>query len=89
MERRTFLRNSLLTAGGVLLGGSAIFRFMKDSKQEEDPPRPATIEKICQGNGKNVLVLMSAGTRQYRPSDRCLYQGTFRERTHCDQSISG
>lgn len=64
MERRTFLRNSLLTAGGVLLGGSAISRFMKDSKQEEEPPRPTTIEKISQGNGKNVLVLMSAGTRK-------------------------
>lgn len=63
MERRTFLRNSLLTAGGVLLGGATIFRFLKDSKMEE-PPRPATIETICQGNGKNVLVLMSAGTRQ-------------------------
>ena len=36
MERRTFLRNSLLTAGGVLLGGSAIFRFLKESKPEED-----------------------------------------------------
>lgn len=63
MERRTFLKNSLLTAGGVLLGGSAIFHFLKDGKMEE-PPRPTTIKTICQGNGKNVLVLMSAGTRQ-------------------------
>ncbi|WP_289773886.1 hypothetical protein [uncultured Bacteroides sp.] len=63
MERRIFLRNSLLTAGGVLLGGSAIFRFLKESKPEEDF-RPTTVETICQGNGKNVLVLMSAGTRQ-------------------------
>lgn len=51
MERRTFLRNSLLTAGGILLGGSAVFRFLKDGKMEE-PPRPTTIETICQGNGK-------------------------------------
>ena len=57
MERRTFLRNSLLTAGGVLFGGSAIFRFLKESKPEEDF-RPTTVETICQGNGKNVLVLM-------------------------------
>lgn len=63
MERRTFLRNSLLTTGGLLLGGSAIFRFLKDSKPEE-APMPATVEKICQGSGINVLVLMSAGTRQ-------------------------
>ena len=63
MERRTFLRNSLLTAGGVLLGRSAIFRFLKDRKPEEDF-RPTTVETICQGDGKNVLVLMSAGTRQ-------------------------
>ena len=63
MERRTFSENSLLTAGGVLLGGSAIFRFLKENKPEE-APMPATVEKICQGSGKNVLVLMSAGTRQ-------------------------
>lgn len=43
MERRTFLRNSLLTAGGVLLGGSAIFRFLKESKPEEDF-RPTTVK---------------------------------------------
>ncbi len=43
MEIRTFLRNSLLTAGGVLFGGSAIFRFLKDSKPEENF-RPTTVE---------------------------------------------
>ncbi|WP_288155760.1 hypothetical protein [Phocaeicola sartorii] len=37
MKRRTFLRNSLLTAGGVLLGGATIFRFLKDCKMEEPP----------------------------------------------------
>ena len=63
MERRTFLKNSLLTAGGVLLGGAAICHFLKDGKMEEPPP-PTTIKTICQGNGKNVLVLMSAGTQQ-------------------------
>ena len=63
MERKTFLRNSLLMAGSILLGGSAIFRFLKDSEPEVDH-RPATVEKIGKGNGKNVLVLMSAGTRQ-------------------------
>ncbi|MCI7286752.1 flavodoxin family protein [Parabacteroides sp. AGMB00274] len=63
MERRTFLRNCILTAGSVLIGGSAIFRFLKVSKQKEEP-LSTTIETICQGNGKNVLVLMSAGTRK-------------------------
>lgn len=62
MERRTFLRNSILAAGGILIGGSAIFRFLNKKKPEE-ANLPATIERICQGNGKNVLVLMSAGTR--------------------------
>lgn len=54
MERRTFSENSLLTAGGVLLGGSAIFRFLKENKPEE-APMPATVEKICQGSGKLCL----------------------------------
>lgn len=60
MERRTFSKNSLLTAGGVLLGGTAVFRLLKGSEPVEDP-RPATIGKVHQGNGKNVLVLMTAG----------------------------
>lgn len=51
MGRRTFLRNSLPTAGGVLLGGSAISRFLKDGKME-GPPRPTAIETICRDNGK-------------------------------------
>lgn len=62
MDRRIFLRNSLLTAGGVLLGGSAVFRLLKGSGAVEDT-RPSTIEVVYRGNGKNVLVLMSAGTK--------------------------
>lgn len=62
MERRTFLKNSLLTTGSILLGGSAFFRFLKERKPMEEI-RPNTIEKVHQGNGKNVLVLMSAGTK--------------------------
>lgn len=54
MERRTFLRNSLLTAGGVLLGGSAVFRFLKYSKPEEDT-RPVTIEKYARGTERMSL----------------------------------
>ena len=56
MGRRTFLRNSLPTAGGVLLGGSAISRFLKDGKME-GPPNMS-------GQRENVLALMSAGSRQ-------------------------
>lgn len=62
MERRKFLKNSLLTTGGILIGGSAIFRLLKGKEPKEDF-RPSTIEHIHQGNGKNVLVLMSAGTK--------------------------
>lgn len=63
MGRRTFLRNSILTVGGVLIGWPANSRFLKTSKQKEEP-YSTTIETICQGNGKNVLILMSAGTRK-------------------------
>lgn len=83
MERRTFFKNSLLTAGGVLLGSPAIFRLLKGSKSTENSP-PATIEKVHQGNGKNVLVLMSAGTRQGntdRLTDACIKGLTEKNRT--------
>lgn len=62
MERRKFLRNSLIAAGGVLLGGSAIYRFLKDEPTEKESV-PTNVETISKGKGKKVLVLMSAGTR--------------------------
>lgn len=62
MERRKFLRNTLITAGSILLGGAVIHRFQND-KETADSPLPPAIEKIHRRNGKNVLVLMSAGTR--------------------------
>lgn len=62
MERRTLLKNSLLTTGGLLIGGGAVFRHRQDQEAVKNPFPPA-IEKIHQGNKKKVLVLMSAGTR--------------------------
>ena len=62
MERRKFIRNSLMTAGGVLLGSAVAYRFLHE-EQTKEYPIPPTIENIHKGKGKNVLVLMSAGTR--------------------------
>lgn len=61
MERRKFIQSSLVAAGGVLLGGAA-YRFLNE-EQPKDYPLPSTIENIHNGKGKNVLILMSAGTR--------------------------
>lgn len=47
---------------GTALFGMVIHRFVK-YKQPIDSPLPPVIEKINNGKGKNVLVLMSAGTR--------------------------
>ena len=46
----------------MLLGGATIHCFLSDKESAKDP-FPRLIEKIHQGNKKNVLVLMSAGTR--------------------------
>lgn len=62
MERRNFIKGALITTGSLLLGGAAIHRFLNHKELVESPLPPA-IERIHQGNGKNVLVLMSAGTR--------------------------
>lgn len=62
MERRKFIKNGLLTIGGLMLGGAAVVRYRKEQKAEQDFLPPA-IETVHQGTGKNVLVLMSAGTR--------------------------
>lgn len=63
MERRTFIRNSMLTVGGALLSGSVIFRLLK-TEHEHNDHMPAKIEKVSEGDGKKIMVLMSAGTRQ-------------------------
>lgn len=61
MERRSFLKGALLTTGGLLLGGAVVHRLLE--KEPAEHPLPPAIEKIHEGNGRNVLVLMSAGTR--------------------------
>lgn len=35
MERRKFIRNSLMATGGVLLGAAAIYRFLNEEQPEE------------------------------------------------------
>lgn len=62
MERRKFIKNTLITTGSILLGSAAIHRCLND-KEPADNPLPPAVEKIHRGNGKKVLVLMSAGTR--------------------------
>ena len=63
MERRNFIKGALMATGGLFLGGSAIHRLM-DDKEDVNSSLPSTIEKIHQGAGKNVFILMSAGTRK-------------------------
>ena len=51
-----------MAAGGLFLGGAAVYRLLND-KEPAESPLPATVVRIHQGSGKKVLVLMSAGTR--------------------------
>ena len=62
MDRKSFLKNSLVATGSLLLGGAAIYRFLNDKEPAENP-LPRTIEKIHQGDMKKILVIMSAGTK--------------------------
>ena len=62
MQRRSFFKSALITTGSLLLGGTALYRFPTNN-EPADIPLPPVIEKIHQGNNRNVLVIMSAGTR--------------------------
>lgn len=62
MERRIFLKGTLITTGSVLLGGAVIRRLL-NGNELTDSSLPSSIERINRGKGKNVLVLMSAGTK--------------------------
>lgn len=62
MERRSFLKGTLIATGSILFGGAVIHRFLND-QEPADNPLPSAIEKIHQGSGKNVLVLMGVATR--------------------------
>lgn len=45
-----------------MVGGAGVFRFL-NNKEPKGYPFPPTIEIVHHGKGKNILVLMSAGTR--------------------------
>ena len=45
-----------------MVGGAGVFRFL-NNKEPKGYPFPPTIETVHHGKGKNILVLMSAGTR--------------------------
>lgn len=53
-----------MATGSVLLGGAAINRFAVQKEASETNPIPPAIQKINEGTKKNVLVLMSSGTRR-------------------------
>lgn len=54
MDRKHFLKSVLLTTGGVLLGGTTIYRYL-NSKETTDTSLPSLIDKIHQGNMKRYL----------------------------------
>ena len=62
MDRKSFLKNSLVATGSLLLGGAAIYRFLNDKEPAENP-LPRTIEKNTSGRYEKILVIMSAGTK--------------------------
>lgn len=51
MERRNFLKGTLITMGSLLLGAKAIHRFLND-KEPEESPLPPVIDRIHQGDKK-------------------------------------
>lgn len=51
-----------MTTGGLFLGGAAIFRLLQ-GKEPVEGAHPTTVTKVHEGSGKNVLVLMSAGSK--------------------------
>ena len=53
MDRKHFLKSVLLTTGGVLLGGTTIYRCL-NSKETTDTSLPSLIDKTHQGNMKNI-----------------------------------
>lgn len=64
MERREFLKKSMVAAGGVIVGSSVVGRLIvSNTSKDTAVPLPRHIETIHQGKGKNVLVLMGSGTR--------------------------
>lgn len=62
MERRNFIRNTLIATGSLFIGGAVIRRLLNDDEPAESP-LPPIVEHLHRGQGKNILVLMSAGTR--------------------------
>lgn len=55
MDRKGFLKSTMIATGSLLLGGAGICRFLND-KEPADGPFPRTIEKIHCGNMKRYLL---------------------------------
>lgn len=65
MERRSFFKSTLIATGSFLFGGATVHRFMNNNNEKVENELPQTIEKTTlKRDKKNVLVLMSAGTRR-------------------------
>ncbi|WP_029902666.1 flavodoxin family protein [Prevotella sp. 10(H)] len=65
MQRRSFLKGTFITAGSLLVGGAAVYRYLTGQEQPEESKYPQAIEKMTkEGSKKNVLVLMSSATRK-------------------------
>lgn len=64
MKRRDFIKKSAIATGGIIMGGSVIGQLITNNMPiEKKMEHPTRIIKVHQGKGKNVLVLMGAGTR--------------------------
>ena len=70
MDRKSFLKNSLVATGSLLLGGAAIYRFLNDKEPASTDDRKNTSGRYekdtCHNERRNK-------TRQYRPADRCIH----------------
>ena len=40
MDRKHFLKSALLTTGGLLMGGAAIYRYLNSKETTDDPLMP-------------------------------------------------
>jgi putative NADPH-quinone reductase len=59
MERRTFIKSSLAAAAGLALSNSKLYGIMKENSVNQGWS-DKLIEKVSEGSGKKILVLMSA-----------------------------
>ena len=65
MERRNFLKGTLITMGSLLLGAKAIHRFLNDKEPEESPLPRLSLNRIALAPNNKLPIVINVPFKKF------------------------